>query len=86
MPPIHASSVLGCVACGPGQEEEEQFLETIRMPETLVERGDYLALISKGESMIGAGIFPGNYVFVRRQETANAGDLVIALLDGKNNL
>jgi len=84
--PIHAISVLGYVACGPGQEEEEQFLETIRMPETLVERGDYFALIAKGESMIGAGIFPGDYVFVRRQETANEGDLVIALFDGKNNL
>ena len=84
--PIHAISVLGYVACGPGQEEEEQFLETIRMPETLVERGDYFALIVKGESMIGAGIFPGDYVFVKRQQTANEGDLVIALFDGKNNL
>ena len=84
--PIHAISVLGYVACGPGQEEEEQFLETIRMPETLVERGDYFALIAKGESMIGAGIFPGDYVFVKRQQTANEGDLVIALFDGKNNL
>ena len=36
--------------------------------------------------MIGAGIFPGDYVFVKRQETANEGDLVIALFDGKNNL
>ena len=84
--PIHAISVLGYVACGPGQEEEEQFLETIRMPETLVERGDYFALIAKGESMIGAGIFPGDYVFVKRQQMANEGDLVIALFDGKNNL
>ena len=36
--------------------------------------------------MIGAGIFPGDYVFVKRQQTANEGDLVIALFDGKNNL
>ena len=84
--PIHGIPVLGYVACGPGQEEEEQFIETIRMPETLVEKGDYFALIAKGESMIGAGIFPGDYVFVKRQQTANEGDLVIALFDGKNNL
>ena len=32
------------------------------------------------------GIFPGDYVFVKRQQTANEGDLVIALFDGKNNL
>lgn len=84
--PIHAISVLGYVACGPGQVEEQRFIETIRMPETLVEKGDYFALIAKGESMIGAGIFPGDYVFVKRQQTANEGDLVIALFDGKNNL
>ena len=84
--PIHGIAVLGTVACGPGQEEEQRFVETIRMPETLVEKGDYFALIAKGESMIGAGIFPGDYVFVKRQQTANEGDLVIALFDGKNNL
>ena len=83
---VRTKEMNAVVACGPGQEEEEQFLETIRMPETLVERGDYFALIAKGESMIGAGIFPGDYVFVRRQETANEGDLVIALFEGKNNL
>ena len=84
--PIHGIAVMGTVACGPGQEEEQRFIETIRMPETLVEKGDYFALIAKGESMIGAGIFPGDYVFVKRQHTANEGDLVIALFDGKNNL
>ena len=84
--PIHGIAVLGTVACGPGQEEEQRFIETIRMPETLVEKGDYFALIAKGESMIGAGFFPGDYVFVKRQQTANEGDLVIALFDGKNNL
>ena len=52
--PIHGIAVLGTVACGPGQEEEQRFIETIRMPETLVEKGDYFALIAKGESMIGA--------------------------------
>ena len=46
--PIHALQVLGTVACGPGQEEEQRFVETIRMPETLVEKGDYFALIAKG--------------------------------------
>ena len=67
--PIHGIAVLGTVACGPGQEEEQRFIETIRMPESLVEKGDYFALIAKGESMIGAGIFPGDYVFVKRQHT-----------------
>ena len=78
--------VLGYVACGPGQEEEEQFIEYIHMPECMVGSGEFFALIAKGESMIGAGVNPGDYVIVRRQQTAKAGDLIIALSDGKNNL
>lgn len=78
--------VLGYVACGPGQAEEEQFMEFIRMPEKLVGKGDLFALIAKGESMKGAGIHPGDYVIVRKQRTANNKDIVVALLDGKNNL
>ena len=78
--------VLGTVACGPGQEEEERFIEYIHMPECMVGRGECFALIAKGESMIGAGIRPGDYVIVRRQQTAKNGDLIIALSEGKNNL
>lgn len=78
--------VRGYVACGPGQEEEEQFLEYIRMPESLVGKGERFALIAKGESMIDAGIFPGDYVIVRPDQEPKEGKLIIALSDGKNNL
>ena len=78
--------VCGYVACGPGQEEEEQFLEYIRMPESLVGKGECFALIAKGESMIGAGIYPGDYVIVRKDMEPREGALIIALSDGKNNL
>ncbi len=78
--------VLGTVACGPGQEEEERFVEYIHMPECMVGKGDCFALIAKGESMTGAGVFPGDYVIVRCQKTARPGDLIIALSEGKNNL
>ena len=36
--------------------------------------------------MTGAGVFPGDYVIVRRQKLARSGDLVVALSEGKNNL
>lgn len=78
--------VLGTVACGPGQEEEERFIEYIHMPECMVGKGECFALIAKGESMTGAGIFPGDYVIVRRRESARPGQLIIALSEGKNNL
>lgn len=78
--------LLGSVACGPGQDEEESFTEYIQMPEKLVGRGEFFALRAKGESMVDVGIKPGDYVIVRRQQTANHNNLIIALLDGKNNL
>ena len=56
------------------------------MPESLIGRGDFFALIAKGESMVDVGVHPGDYVIVRKQQTAENEDLVIALLDGKNNL
>ena len=84
--PKHILRVLGTVACGPGQEEEERFVEYIHMPECMVGKGECFALIAKGESMTGAGVFPGDYVIVRRQQTARPGDLIVALSEGKNNL
>jgi repressor LexA len=82
----HAMPVLGYVACGEGQEETEQVIEYIRMPESLVGKGEFFALIAKGESMIDAGIHPGDYVMIRKQNTAEIGDIVVALDQGVNNL
>ena len=56
------------------------------MPESLIGSGEFFALIAKGKSMVDAGVYPDDYVIVRRQQTAENGDMVIALLDGKNNL
>ena len=39
----------------------------------------------KGDSMIDAGIFDGDYVVVRRQQTANNGDIVAALIEGEED-
>ena len=44
-------------------------------------RGDeYFALRVRGESMLNAGILPGDLVVVRRQQTASNGEIVVALL------
>ncbi|MEM6998577.1 MAG: transcriptional repressor LexA [Pseudomonadota bacterium] len=42
---------------------------------------DRYALEVKGDSMIEAGIFDGDYVVIRQTETANNGDIVVALID-----
>ncbi len=81
-----AMPVLGYVACGEGQEETEEVIEYIRMPESLIGKGEFFALIAKGESMVDAGIDPGDYVIIRKQNTADIGDIVVALDQGVNNL
>ena len=79
--------ILGRVSCGPGDYEEENILEYIRMPEALVGKGEFFALIAKGSSMVDAGINEGDYVIVRKQSSAKVSDLVVALYDdGLNNL
>lgn len=84
--PQHSMPVLGYVRCGPGEEEEETIIEYIRLPESMIGRGEFFALIAKGESMIDAGIHPGDYVIVRKQNHAEPGELIVALYDGLNNL
>ena len=82
----YAMQVLGYVACGEGQGETEEIIEYIRMPESLIGKGEFFALIAKGESMVDAGIHPGDYVVIRKQNTAEIGDIVVALDEGLNNL
>ena len=82
----YSMPVLGYVRCGPGEEEEEAVIEYIRLPESMIGRGEFFALIAKGESMIDAGVHPGDYVIIRKQNTAEPGELIVALYDGLNNL
>ena len=43
--------------------------------------GEFFALRVRGESMLNAGILPGDLVVVRRQETANNGEIVVAMIE-----
>ena len=43
--------------------------------------GEYFALRVRGESMLNAGILPGDLVVVRRQQTCNNGEIVVAMID-----
>jgi repressor LexA len=51
------------------------------LPRQLVGQGELFMLKVKGESMIDAAICDGDFVVVRRQQTAENGDIVAALLD-----
>lgn len=83
---IVLSPILGSVACGEPQYEEENFEEYVALPTALFGSGQFFILRAKGESMIEAGIEPGDLVVVRKQNTANEGDIVVALVDNETTL
>jgi repressor LexA len=73
--------VLGRVAAGLPLLAEENVLDTVRIDRSLVRGGrDTFGLRVTGDSMIEAGIYSGDYIFIRKQLVANRGDIVVALI------
>ncbi len=72
--------LLGSVAAGQPILAEENIEEYVPVPQLAGgEEGDYVLRI-RGESMKEAGILEGDYVVVHPQDTANDGDVIVALL------
>jgi len=73
--------VVGRVAAGAPLLAEENVVDTVRIDRMLVRGGkDVFGLKVTGDSMVEAGIFSGDYIFVRKQATADRGDIVVALI------
>jgi repressor LexA len=74
-------AVLGRVAAGLPLLAEEQVVDSVRIDRMMVRGGrDVFGLRVTGDSMIDAGILSGDYIFVRKQSTADRGDIVVALI------
>ena len=73
--------VLGRVAAGLPLLAEEHIIDTVKIDRGLVKGGrEVFGLKVHGDSMIEAGILSGDYIFVRKQLTAQRGDIVVALI------
>lgn len=73
--------ILGRVAAGLPLLAEENVIDTVRIDRMLVRGGrDVFGLRVQGDSMIEAGILNGDYIFVRKQSSADRGDIVVALI------
>ena len=73
--------VVGQVAAGQPVLAEENIEEYVPVPEIAGgDEGEFVLRV-KGDSMVGAGIFEGDYVVVRPQETATDGEIVVALVE-----
>lgn len=73
--------VVGNVAAGQPILAEENIREYFPVPADVVPRGESFILNVRGDSMINAGIFSGDRVFVNSCSTADNGDIVVALID-----
>jgi repressor LexA len=72
--------LVGQIAAGGPLLAEQNVEDHIAVPEPLVSgAGEEFLLRVRGDSMIEAGILEGDYVVVRRQQTATNGDIVVAL-------
>jgi repressor LexA len=73
--------IVGQVAAGQPVLAEENIEEYVPVPQIAGgDEGEFVLRV-KGDSMVGAGIFEGDYVVVRPQETATDGEIVVALVE-----
>ena len=78
--------VLGAVSCGIPKFAEENIEEYVKLPVALFGRGDFFLLRASGNSMIEAGIDDGDMVLVKRQDYAQTGQIVVALMEEEATL
>lgn len=78
--------VLGSVSCGVPRYAEENIEEYVRLPVALFGKGDFFILRANGQSMIEAGINDGDFVLIKRQNYAQPGQIVVALMEDEATL
>ncbi len=82
-PPPTYVPMLGRIAAGGPILAEENLEAVFPLPRDLVGDGELFMLEVSGESMIDAAICDGDYVVVRREQTASNGEIVAAMIDGE---
>jgi len=73
--------LMGRIAAGTPISAIQTRMDTIPMPPEFLGGGEHFALEIRGDSMIEAGIFENDTVIIRKQDTAETGDIVVALID-----
>jgi len=73
--------VMGRIAAGTPISAIQNQSHSITMSPDFLAGGEHYALEVRGDSMIEAGILDGDLVVIRKQETANTGDIIVALID-----
>jgi repressor LexA len=76
-----AIPVMGRIAAGTPISAIQTRSHSITLSQDFLTQGEHYALEVRGDSMVEAGILDGDLVVIRRQDTANTGDIIVALID-----
>jgi repressor LexA len=75
--------ILGKIAAGTPIEAIQHERDRLPVPEAMLGAGEHFVLEVSGDSMINAGIFDGDQVIIKKGDTANSGEIVVALVMGE---
>ena len=75
--------LLGRIAAGTPIEAIQHERDRVMVPESMLGAGEHYLLEVNGDSMINAGILDGDYVVIRKTDTAQSGEIVVALVMGE---
>jgi repressor LexA len=73
--------ILGRIAAGVPIAAIQHETDRLPVPAEMVHGGEHFALEVKGDSMIEAGILDGDLVLIKRSQSAESGEIVVALVD-----
>jgi len=76
-----AIPVMGRIAAGTPISAIQSRSHSVALPADMLGSGEHYALEVRGDSMVEAGILDGDTVVIRKQDTANTGDIIVALID-----
>jgi repressor LexA len=80
LPPPNSVPIVGRVAAGTPLLAEENLEGRLALEPSLLGKGPHFALRVRGDSMVEAKILDGDYIIARRQDRAESGDIVVALI------
>ncbi len=80
---VRELSILGKIAAGTPIEAIQQERDRLMVPENMLGAGEHFVLEVQGDSMLNAGILDGDYVVIRKTDSATSGDIVVALVMGQ---
>ncbi len=75
--------LVGRIAAGTPIEALQNKMADVPVPSGILGRGDHYALEVTGDSMINAGILDGDTVIIQEADTANTGEIIVALVDNQ---